>query len=118
MTKGKKATKAKKNQTMVPECKAFQALLDLMFKTIMGSRNTRRLFITLIESLPDDKKYFDIVVRVLLTLIVQAKMHELTTCTTSQMILNQWRSITLLSTFVRFLVMMCLSILLTKQRWL
>lgn len=70
MAKKTKAVKAT-NPKMVPEKEAFQHLLDLQFKVIMGNRKTRRMFMNFAESLPDDKKYFDTVVRALLTLIVQ-----------------------------------------------
>lgn len=65
----KKPVKAT-NRKMVPESEAFQALLDLQFKVIMGNRKTRRMFMDFVRSLPDDKELFNLEVQCLLTLIV------------------------------------------------
>lgn len=72
MTKTKKtAAKAKQNQPMILESEAVSVLQEFVMKTIMGNRKARRMVMNWMDSLPDDPESFDVLVKVLLTLVYQ-----------------------------------------------
>jgi len=72
MAKTNLRAKANRTKKMVSESKAFEMLLDLQLRVIMGNDKCRRIFIDFLQTLPeDDADLADLIVRVLLTLIVQ-----------------------------------------------